>query len=61
MPLSINEALAALPQPQRVIFLLHAWHGLSYDHIAFCLKLEVYQVEQSLAGALRALSTIIDS
>ncbi|QUT05175.1 hypothetical protein KFK14_19575 [Sphingobium phenoxybenzoativorans] len=61
MTQSISEALAALPQPQRAIFLLHAWHGLSYVQIAFCLNLEVCQVEQSLAGALYALSDTFDS
>jgi RNA polymerase sigma factor (sigma-70 family) len=54
--LGLEEALAALPEQQRLAILLREWQGLSYHEIAEVLGVSVSAVETSIFRARRGLA-----
>ena len=50
-----RAAIAALPEPQRAVFLLREWEGLPYEGIADRLDLNVGTVRSRLARARETL------
>jgi len=54
---AIRAAVAALPEPQRAVFVLREYHDLDYSEIAIVLEIDLGTVKSRLArarGALRA-------
>ena len=56
-----REALAALPNEQRVVFMLHRIEDLSIVDIAARLNMPTPLVEQHLAAALHAIANALDA
>lgn len=52
---AVDEALAALPERCRLIFMMSRYQGLSYSDIASTLDLSVKTVETQMGRALKAL------
>jgi RNA polymerase sigma-70 factor, ECF subfamily len=53
--LAIEQAVAALPERRREVFVLHAMHGLPYKEIAEILGISPQTVANQLSSALRTL------
>lgn len=53
----LQDAIAALPDRTRQIFLLNRFHNCTYDEIAFALNLSYSTVEREIAKALLACKT----
>ncbi len=51
----INQAIAALPEYQKVVFVMHRYDGLTYKEIAQVLDLSTKTIESRMSKALRAL------
>jgi len=52
---SLQAAVAALPDEQRVLFLLRAYHDASYDELAAALDLDLGTVKSRLSRARTTL------
>jgi RNA polymerase sigma-70 factor, ECF subfamily len=52
---AIGDAVAALPDAQRAVFVLREYHGLEYAEIASVLELDLNTVKSRLARARSAL------
>ena len=52
---AIGDAVAALPDAQRAVFVLREYHGLDYAEIASVLELDLNTVKSRLARARSAL------
>ncbi len=52
---SIDAALAELPEPQRIVFMMNRHEGLKYREIAEMLEISVKTVESRMSKALRFL------
>lgn len=59
MQQKLEQALAALPEHQRVVFLMNRLEKLTYADIAERLGLSVKAVEKRMHGALTALRNLI--
>jgi len=57
---AFRKALAALPRLQRIVYLLHAMDGLSYNEIGFRIGEDVCAVEANLAAAMKLLVRHMD-
>lgn len=57
----LNQALAKLPETQRVVFLMNRIDDLTYREIAERLELSVKAVEKRMQGALEGLRDVIKS
>lgn len=55
----LEKAISALPETQRVVFLMNRLDDLTYAEIAAALGLSVKAVEKRMHGALVALRTIL--
>lgn len=55
-----REALGALPQPERIVYLLHAMDDLSYGEIAYRIGEDMAAVEARLANALKLLARALE-
>lgn len=53
----LQEALAAIPDGQREVFLMNRIEGLSYNEIAERLNLSVKAIEKRISAALAVLRT----
>lgn len=51
----INKAIAALPDYQKVVFVMHRYDGLTYKEIAQVLDLSTKTIESRMSKALKAL------
>jgi len=54
-----ENALASLPEKQRVVFLMSRMDGLKYKEIAECLQISIKAVEKRMSLALAKLKKII--
>ncbi|MBC8134672.1 MAG: RNA polymerase sigma factor [Fibrella sp.] len=55
LSLAVQDALQDLPEPQRVVFLLHEYEGLSYKEIAEVLSIAMGTVASRKNSAVLAL------
>ncbi|MBC7807638.1 MAG: RNA polymerase sigma factor [Akkermansiaceae bacterium] len=55
LSLAVQDALHDLPEPQRVVFLLHEYEGLSYKEIADILSISMGTVASRKNSAVQAL------
>jgi RNA polymerase sigma-70 factor (ECF subfamily) len=56
----LSEAMAALPDDQRAVLILRAFHDLDYPEIARALSLEVGTVKSRLSRARAALRGLLE-
>jgi RNA polymerase sigma factor (sigma-70 family) len=56
----IDDAIGDMPQEQRDAFLLHRLEVLDYPEIAERLGIDVEQVEQHVAAALKMLRRAVE-
>jgi RNA polymerase sigma-70 factor (family 1) len=59
--LRLNNALAGLPEIQRIVFLMNRIDDLTYREIAERLEISVKAVEKRMQGALESLRDVIKS
>ncbi len=55
LALAVQDAIQDLPEPQRVVFLLHEYEGLSYQEIADVLTIAIGTVASRKHSAVQAL------
>ena len=60
LELSVKRAMAALPDEQRAVLVLRAYHDLDYPEIASALEIEVGTVKSRLSRARAALKSVLE-
>jgi len=55
------QAIAALPEPQRIVFSLNRFDGMTYVEIAELLEISIKTVEKRMHGALLTLRQVLNS
>jgi RNA polymerase sigma-70 factor (ECF subfamily) len=55
LSLAVQDAIGDLPEPQRVVFVLHEYEGLSYKEIADILAIAIGTVASRKNSAVQAL------
>lgn len=56
---AISDAIAALPERRREVFVLARYHGLSYREIADAMELSPQTVANQMSSALSQLRTVL--
>ena len=59
LQISLEKAISALPENQRVVFLMNRMDDMTYAEIAAALELSVKAVEKRMHGALLAMRMVL--